>query len=57
MSKYIFKSIKDHDNKFEVADITFEIDTVERDLLIEEIIHFLKACGYPTKDLEEDLGI
>jgi len=51
MSTYILKSTKDPNNKFEITDITFEIDTTSREDLIEEFVHFLKACGYSTYDL------
>jgi hypothetical protein len=57
MSKYIFKSIKDPDNKFDTTQVTFEIETSNRSDLIEEFIRFLNACGYGTKDLEEDFEI
>lgn len=54
MSTYILKSIKDPENKFEISDITFEIDTTSREDLIEEFISFLKACGYSTDDLDNN---
>ena len=54
MSKYIFKSIKDPENSYEISDVTFEIDSVSRGDLVEEFIRFLNACGYGTTDLEED---
>lgn len=57
MSKYILKSIKDPDNEFSIASVTFEIDTEDRSSLIEEFINFLGACGYNTKDLEEEFGL
>lgn len=53
MSKYIFKSIKDPENRFDITEVTFEIDTVNREELVEQFIAFLKACGYGTKDLED----
>ncbi len=52
---YKFIKTKDPDNKFDIADVTMEIDAADRQELIEEFIHFLKACGYNTTDLEEDL--
>lgn len=57
MSKYIFKSLKDPENTFSVTDITFEVETVNRSEIIEAFIYFLKASGYNTRDLEEQLEI
>jgi len=50
---YKFIKLKDEDNEFSVSDIEFSIDTVNRDVLLDEFMHFLKACGFYTKDLEE----
>ena len=52
---YIFKHIKDDDNRFDIADITFEVETCNRDALIEEFIRFLDACGYNTKDMKDEI--
>jgi hypothetical protein len=42
-----FKKIKDPDNKFDICNITFEIqDNSSLDDLISEFECFLKACGY-----------
>jgi glycine cleavage system regulatory protein len=57
MNTYIFKSLRDPDNEFSTTDVTFEVETVDRSEVIEQFIFFLKACGYNTKDLEEELGI
>ena len=54
---YIFKHIKDETNKFDISDITFEVETTDRSELIEEFIRFLDACGYNTKDLEGGLEV
>ena len=57
MSKYIFKSLKDPDNEFSISEVTFEIDTDRKSELVVEFVNFLRACGYSTKDLEENLDI
>ena len=53
MSQYVFKSIKDPDNNYDISNITFEIDTESRNALVEEFIKFLEASGYCVEDLEE----
>jgi hypothetical protein len=47
MSKYKFIKIKDETNRFDTANIKFEIDTVSLEDLLEQFESFLKACGYP----------
>ncbi len=45
---YKFIKIKNPDNKFDLSDITFEIEQEELTLsdLISEIEDFIKACGF-----------
>ena len=53
---YIFKSTRDPNNEYDISDVTFEIDTVNKTDLIEEFLHFLQACGYVVNDEDrEDL--
>ena len=54
---YIFKSIKDPENKYDISDITFEIDTVSKTDLLEQFILFMEACGYNMDDDREALGL
>jgi len=54
---YIFKSIKDPNNRFDISDITFEIDSVDRDDIVEQFLIFLSACGYLTTDLKEGMDV
>ena len=54
---YKFIKMREIDNEFDVSEIEFRIDTVNRDTLLEEFEHFLKACGYHingTLDIVED---
>lgn len=51
---YIFKHVKDKDNKYDLSDITFE---VEGNLTLSEIItefrSFLLASGYQPGSIDE----
>lgn len=56
---YIFKKTKSSDNHYEIADITYEIETVSLPALIEEFESFLKGCGFQIESgslqiVEED---
>lgn len=57
MPKYIFKSIPDPENTFDITAVTFEVDTESRDDLIDQFISFLSACGFSVKNLGDDLGV
>ena len=57
MSQYIFKSIKDPDNKFDISDITFEVETVSKSELVDQFILFMEACGYNMAEDREELGL
>lgn len=56
MGTYVFKSIKDPDNKYDISDITFEVETLKKSDLIEQFVIFLQACGYSVEDLNELIG-
>lgn len=55
MGTYVFKSIKDPDNTYDISDITFEVETLKKSDLIEQFVIFLQACGYSVEDLDEFL--
>lgn len=44
----------DPDNKYDCTKVTVEVDTVERQELINSFIEFLAGCGYNVEDLKED---
>ena len=45
------------ENKYDISEIEFIVDTASREDLIEEFIRFLDACGYATDDLKEAHGL
>jgi len=54
-----FIKLADPDNKYDVTDIeiTIKDHDIGRSSVIEEFVTFLGACGYSTKDLDEDLNV
>jgi hypothetical protein len=44
--KYKFIKIKDVDSRYDVSNITMEVDTVDLTKLIEEFELFLRACSF-----------
>lgn len=51
---YQFKKTPDLDNPFDASTVTVEVDTVERQELINSFIEFLAGCGYHVEDLKEE---
>lgn len=53
---YKFIKLRDHDNDFDKSTISFEVDAICRNELIEEFECFLRACGFHingTLEIEE----
>lgn len=46
---YVFKKIKNPDNKFDRADIIMKVDTENLDDLLDYFEYFLRASGYSFK--------
>jgi len=51
---YTFKKDRDPDNEFDTSIVTIEVDTVDRQELINSFIEFLAGCGYNVDDLKEE---
>ena len=43
---YKFIKTRDEENDYDKTAITFEVDAIGKDVLLEEFGHFLKACGF-----------
>jgi len=53
MPKYIFKKLRDTDNRFDTSSIEMVVETECLDELREQFDLFLHACGYVWTDEEE----
>ena len=51
---YKFIKTKDDDNHFDCTNVTIEVETEQRQELINAFIEFLSGCGFSTEDLKED---
>lgn len=53
MAKYIFKKIRDPENKFDNVDLEMTVDTISKNEIIDAFREFLLGCGYQIDLLEE----
>ena len=53
MAKYIFKKIRDPENKFDNVDLEMTVDAVTKAELLTAFREFLLGCGYHVDSLEE----
>ena len=51
---YTFKKTKDEENQYDCTNVTIELETVDRQEVINTFIEFLAACGYNVNDLKDE---
>lgn len=54
MPKYEFIKYRELENKFDYTAVKFEVETCDRQEMIEAFEEFLRACGYQVGSLVEE---